>query len=81
MRAAQLGIALKTSEVTVISESDVRGLLGTDEGVSAGLVGPRMVVALSRAQWVIESLGARRPWSPKTMANPRVKASGQGGQR
>src|SRR5688572_26150559 len=37
MRAAKLGIALETLEVTVESESDNRGLLGMDDGISAGL--------------------------------------------
>jgi uncharacterized OsmC-like protein len=37
MRAAQLGLMLKTLEVTVTSESDIRGLLGIDDNVSAGL--------------------------------------------
>jgi len=36
-RAAKLGIGLSTLEVTVESESDQRGLLGLDDGVSAGL--------------------------------------------
>jgi len=37
MRAAKLGIALDTLEVSVESESDSRGLLGIDAGVSAAL--------------------------------------------
>ena len=37
MRAAQLGLQLKSLEVTVESESDNRGLLGLDDSVSAGL--------------------------------------------
>jgi uncharacterized OsmC-like protein len=37
MRAAQLGVSLKTLEITVESDSDNRGLLGLDERVSAGL--------------------------------------------
>ncbi|HEY7238121.1 MAG TPA: OsmC family protein [Burkholderiales bacterium] len=37
MRAAKLGIALTELEVTVESESDLRGILGLDEKVSAGL--------------------------------------------
>jgi uncharacterized OsmC-like protein len=36
MRAARLGIALETLEVTVESDADHRGLLGLDESVSAG---------------------------------------------
>ncbi len=38
MRAAKLGVALSSLEVTVESESDNRGILGLDENVSAGLV-------------------------------------------
>ena len=37
MRAAKLGIELRTLEVRCESESDARGLLGLDEKVSAGL--------------------------------------------
>jgi uncharacterized OsmC-like protein len=36
MRAAQLGVALTTLEVTVDSESDDRGLLGMDAAIPAG---------------------------------------------
>ena len=37
MRAAKLGVTLTRLEVTVTSESDVRGMLGVDESVPAGL--------------------------------------------
>jgi uncharacterized OsmC-like protein len=37
MRAAKQGIALTALEVTVESDSDLRGLLGLDDNVSAGL--------------------------------------------
>jgi len=37
IRAARLGIALTALEVTVESDSDLRGILGLDEKVSAGL--------------------------------------------
>ena len=37
MRAAKLGIALTRLEVTVESDSELRGILGLDEKVSAGL--------------------------------------------
>ena len=47
MRAAKQGIALRTLEVTVESESDQRGLLGLDEKVSAGLSGMRMRVKIA----------------------------------
>ena len=37
MRASQAGVTVTSLQVTVSSESDSRGLLGTDESVSAGL--------------------------------------------
>jgi uncharacterized OsmC-like protein len=46
MRAAQLGVTLTSLEVSVSSESDTRGLLGTDEGVSAGVFGLRTHVKI-----------------------------------
>jgi uncharacterized OsmC-like protein len=36
MRAAKLGVALGSLEVTVETDSDLRGILGLDENVSAG---------------------------------------------
>jgi len=47
MRAAKLGIDLRTLEVTVESESDQRGMLGLDDKVSAGLGGFRMKVKIA----------------------------------
>ena len=46
MRAAKLGLKLKTLEVTVESDSDNRGLLGLDESVSAGLLSLRTKVKI-----------------------------------
>jgi uncharacterized OsmC-like protein len=46
MRAAHTGVVLTRLEVTVSSESDVRGMLGTDDGVSAGLSGLRTHVKI-----------------------------------
>ncbi len=46
MRAAMLGIALDTLEVTVDSESDDRGILGIDETVPAGPLSGRVSVRL-----------------------------------
>lgn len=37
IRAAKLGVALTSLEVTVTSESDLRGMLGVDDTVPAGL--------------------------------------------
>jgi uncharacterized OsmC-like protein len=42
MRAARLGIALKTLEITVESDSDHRGILGLDDRISAGYSALRM---------------------------------------
>src|SRR5436190_24401013 len=47
MRAAKLGIRLDTLEVLVESEGDNRGLLGLDEGVSAGLGAVRTKVKIA----------------------------------
>ena len=49
MRAAKLGIALDTLEVSVESESDNRGMLGLDDTVSAGLSGLKMRVRIGAA--------------------------------
>jgi uncharacterized OsmC-like protein len=49
MRAAKLGVALDTLEVSVESESDNRGMLGLDETVSAGLSGLRTRVRIGAA--------------------------------
>jgi uncharacterized OsmC-like protein len=49
MRAAMLGIALDRLEVTVDSESDDRGILGTDEAVPAGPLSSRVSIRLTAA--------------------------------
>jgi hypothetical protein len=46
MRAARLGVTLHTLEVTAESEADNRGMLGLDEGISAGLRAVRMRVKI-----------------------------------
>src|SRR3954470_5911631 len=46
MRAANLGIALTHLEVTVESDSDLRGILGLDENVCAGLSAVRTKVRI-----------------------------------
>jgi uncharacterized OsmC-like protein len=46
MRAARLGVALRTLEVNVESESDHRGMLGLDERVSAGFTAMRLRVKI-----------------------------------
>lgn len=47
MRAAKLGIALTTLEVTVESEADQRFLLGTDDSVTAAFAGWRTSVRIA----------------------------------
>ena len=49
MRAAQLGVALSNLEVTVETDSDLRGILGLDEKVSAGHGPVRMKVNIGAA--------------------------------
>lgn len=46
MRAAKLGVALSDLEVTVETDSDLRGILGLDENVSAGHGPVRMKVKI-----------------------------------
>jgi uncharacterized OsmC-like protein len=46
MRAARLGVPLETLEVTAESESDNRGILGMDAGISAGLSAVRLRVRI-----------------------------------
>lgn len=46
MRAAMLGVALDSVEVTVDSESDDRGLLGMDDAVPAGPLSGRVAVRI-----------------------------------
>src|SRR4030095_16787802 len=47
MRAAVLGIALDTLEVSVDSESDDRGMLGMDDTIPAGPLTGRVAVRLA----------------------------------
>lgn len=47
MRAAKLGVQLTALEVTVESESDNRGILGLDDGISAGVDALRMKVKIA----------------------------------
>ncbi len=47
MRAAKLGVALGSLEVTVETDSDLRGILGLDESVSSGHGPVRIKVKIS----------------------------------
>ncbi len=46
MRAAMLDVALEALEVTVDSESDDRGILGTDPSIPAGPLDLRVAVSV-----------------------------------
>lgn len=63
MRAAKLGVALSSLEVTVESESDSRGLLGLDEDVSAGLGAVRMKVKIGAATGSSDALRQIVAWA------------------
>lgn len=63
MRAATLGVALSTIEVTVESESDSRGILGLDESVSAGLGSVRTRVKIEAPEATPEQLREIVTWA------------------
>lgn len=63
MRAAKLGMALSSLEVTVESESDNRGILGLDENVSAGLGAVRMKVKIGAAAESSDALREIVAWA------------------
>jgi uncharacterized OsmC-like protein len=62
MRAAQLGVGLKTLEATVESESDQRGMLGLDEHVSAAFTTMRLRVRIAADDVAAEDLRALVRW-------------------
>lgn len=47
MRAAKLGVALDTLEVTVEGDTDHRGILGLDDRISAGQSALHMIVKIA----------------------------------
>ena len=63
MRAAKLGVALETLEVTVDSNSDNRGILGLDEKVSAGLSALRTQVRIGAKNATAEQLQEIARWA------------------
>lgn len=63
MRAAQLGVSLTALEVTVDSESDDRGLLGTDDAVPAGPLSVRVRVRIRGDEATPEQLGEIVDWA------------------
>jgi len=65
MRAAKQGVALRTLEVTVESESDNRGLLGLDERISAGLSGLRLRVKIGADGTSADQLRSLVQWGDR----------------
>ena len=63
MRAATLGVTLSILEVTVESESDIRGILGLDESVSAGLRSVRTRVRIEAPEATPEQLREIVTWA------------------
>jgi uncharacterized OsmC-like protein len=63
MRAAKLGITLTELEVTVESDSDLRGILGLDDEVSAGLNPMRTKVRIGSGDADPRALRALVQWA------------------
>jgi uncharacterized OsmC-like protein len=62
LRAAALGITLDRLEVNVVSQSDDRGMLGTDDSVPAGFLSGRMEIRLAAAGIDPKTLEALANW-------------------
>lgn len=63
MRAAKLGVALDSLEVTVESDSDNRGILGLDKNVSAALDTLRTVVKIGARDATAEAVHEIVAWA------------------
>jgi uncharacterized OsmC-like protein len=63
MRAAKLGMTLSNVEVTVETDSDLRGILGLDENVSARHAAMRMKVKISAPGQKAEALRELVEWA------------------
>lgn len=63
MRAAKLGVVLSNLEVTVETDSDLRGILGLDENVSAGHGPVRMKVRIGSGSASSEALREIVAWA------------------
>jgi uncharacterized OsmC-like protein len=63
MRAAKLGIALERLEVTAETDSDLRGILGMDERVSAGHHSVRMKVKIASPSAAPQALRELVEWA------------------
>lgn len=65
MRAAQQGITLTKLQVTVDSESDDRGLLGTEEGIPPGPLSLRVQVSIAADDATPEQLREIVEWAER----------------
>jgi uncharacterized OsmC-like protein len=63
MRAAKLGVALSSLEVTVETDSDLRGILGLDGDISAGHGPVRMKVKIGAPAESSDALRAIVAWA------------------
>jgi uncharacterized OsmC-like protein len=63
MRAAKLGMTLSNVEVTVETDSDLRGILGLDENVSARHAAMRMKVKISAPGQSAEAVRELVEWA------------------
>ena len=65
MRAAKLGVALHSLEVTAESDSDLRGILGLDERISAGHGPVRIKVRISAPGVAPDALRELVEWADR----------------
>lgn len=63
MRAAKLGIALTSLEVTAETDSDLRGILGLDESISAAHQAVRMKVKIAAPSAAPQALRELVKWA------------------
>lgn len=63
IRAASLGIALRSVDVEVDSESDDRGILGLDAAVPAGALSARAIVSIDAPDADREAIEALAAWA------------------
>ena len=63
MRAAKLGIALRSLEVTAETDSDLRGILGLDESITAGHQAVRMRVKIATSSAPPQALRELVEWA------------------
>ena len=63
IRAASIGVSLRSVDVTVDSESDDRGILGLDPSIPAGPLSTRVVVAIDATGLDRQGVEALAAWA------------------